>query len=170
MPRVPQREQANGVHIGIDPGASGGIAVIHGDGELQTWPMPATEKDVWECLKKYAYLLGHDTPQPWAFAVVEWIHPAIQGIGKSPMSKLYGNYMMLRGMLTAAEIPYEVVQPRKWQKEMGIAVRGKTEGRTQWKQRLRQRAQQLFPAANVTLAVADAILIAEYNRRNRSKG
>ncbi len=152
--------------IGIDPGVSGGIAVINGICEVEAFKMPPTERDIWELIEFFAS--GHR-----AFAYIEWIHPAIQKIGKSPMSKLYGNYMALRMALIAAGIPFETVQPVKWQPAMGIAKRGKNETQTKWKNRLKARAQQLFSPSTgvkkVTLAVADALLIAEYGRRERTK-
>ena len=153
--------------IGIDPGASGGIAAINSDSEIEAFKMPATERDIWELIEWLA-----DGHRP-VFAYIEWIHPAIQKIGKSPMSKLYGNYMALRMALTAAGIPFETVQPVKWQPAMGISKRGKTETQTKWKNRLKARAQQLFPPTQgikMTLAVCDALLIAEHGRRERTKG
>ena len=151
--------------IGIDPGASGGIAVISRSGEVEVFKMPATERDLWELIESLTN--GH-----CSFAYIEWIHPAIQKIGKSPMSKLYGNYKALRMALTAADIPLEAVQPVKWQPAMGISKRGKTETQTKWKNRLKARAQELFPPSRgikkITLAVADALLIAEYGRRLRN--
>lgn len=149
------------IYLGIDPGASGGLASLCGR-KVCAMPMPGTEADTWEWFNLQSAPFGNP-----AFAVIEWIHPAIQGIGKSPMSKLYGNYMALRMALTASRIPHEVIMPAKWQKALGISTKGKTEDRTKWKNRLKQKAQQLFPDVNVTLATADALLIAEYCRRFR---
>ena len=46
---------------------------------------------------------------------------------------------------------------------------GKSSGsKTEWKNKLKAKAQQLFPvwSKRITLATADALLIAEYGREN----
>jgi hypothetical protein len=65
----------------------------------------------------------------------------------------------------SCRIPFVEVSPRSWMKAMGIRTRRKTETPTQWKNHLKQLAQQLFPHEQITLATADALLIAEYCRR-----
>ena len=70
--------------------------------------------------------------------------------------------------LIAAGIPFEEVIPRTWQKGVGITPRGKGETKTRFKNRLKAKASQLFPKVNVTLATADALLIAEFCRRKRT--
>jgi hypothetical protein len=100
------------------------------------------------------------------FAVIEKVH-AMPGNGVSGMFKFGMSYGGLRMALIAAGIPFEEVQPRAWQKAMGIPPRSKTESGTQWKNRLKAKAQQLYPAEKVTLAVADALLIATYCQRKQ---
>jgi len=143
--------------IGIDPGKTGGLVCLDREGDIvECTKMPVTETDIW----KWFVQFPQSTP-----SLVEWIHPAIQGIGKSSMSKLYGNYMQLRGYLIARHMRWEDVKPRKWQQSLGISPKKKTENRNQWKNRLKAHAQQLFPQEKVTLATADALLIAEHCRR-----
>lgn len=152
----PVRSQT--VYGGIDPGGAGGFAFIYGDGlqpRIETLPTPGTQRDVCDLLRLRRENLT---------ATVEWIHPAIPAIGKAPMAKLYGSYMSLQMALTALEIPFEIVQPVKWQHALGISRRGKTETTVQWKNRLKARAQQLFPQHPVTLKTADALLISQYCR------
>lgn len=157
------------VFIGIDPGAGGGLAFVRNYGNPYAVKMPATEYDVLAWLKTYGgkrYGLFNHEPDRQVRAVVEWIHPAIQGVGKSSMSKLYGSYTALRMALTAAKIPFDVVQAAKWQRAIGVSKKDKAQSQTVWKNRLKARAQQLFPNAGVTLATCDALLIAEYCRRS----
>ena len=155
-------------YIGIDPGKKGGIARV-GKNYTEAVPIPETQHDTW------LQIGGRSTAE--TRAVIEWIHPAIQGVGKASMSKLYGSFMSLQAMLVAAGIPFDIVQPKKWQAEMGISSRKKTESTKDWKDRLRARAQELFPSLDVwkrTLgeqrAVCDALLIAEYCRRLHEGG
>lgn len=166
MPKAPKEAQpVPTISIGIDPGKSGGIVALldYGDRvDSVLHPMPETELDV---IRAVAFWTAYEGPR---FAVVEWIHPAIKGIGKSQMSKLYGNYMQLRAACLMAEIPFETAQAVKWQRSLGITPRKKTEGRSQWKNRLKAKAQELFPKTQgITLHTADALLIAEYCRRLR---
>jgi hypothetical protein len=60
--------------------------------------------------------------------------------------------------LTAAGIPFERVTPQKWQKAMGCMTKGD-------KNVSKRRAQELFPQLKITHAIADALLIAEYGRK-----
>jgi len=148
------------IYLGIDPGKSGGIAYIV-QRRVVCLPMPRTERDTWEVINRLIL-------KNCKGAMIEWIHPAIPGIGKSQMSKLYGNYMQLRGFLIATGISFEDVKPVAWQRGLGISPRKKTETRTQWKNRLKAKAQELFPELTITLATSDALLLAEYCRRKRT--
>jgi hypothetical protein len=66
--------------------------------------------------------------------------------------------------LTAAEIPFQEVAPQKWQSLYSMK-REKKEPKGNWKNRLKEVATRLFPDHKVTLAVSDALLLAEYARR-----
>jgi hypothetical protein len=60
--------------------------------------------------------------------------------------------------LTAASIPFERVRPQAWQKALACMTKGD-------KNVSKRRAQELFPSMKITHAIADSLLIAEYNRR-----
>lgn len=139
------------IYIGIDPGASGGIAIIDSSGEvLHCWKMPGTERDILECFS----WADHYTA---TFAVIEKVH-AMPKQGVSSTFKFGMSYGFLRGCLVAAEIPFEAVAPGVWQKAMGCLSKGD-------KNVTKAKAQELFPSIKVTHAIADALLIAEYARR-----
>ena len=148
------------VYMGIDPGASGGIAVLIGRDAICK-AMPETERDVWEWLGGYGVSAQCD-----ACAVIEKVSGYI---GKqqpgSAMFKFGYSAGMLQAFLIAADIPYEAVTPQAWQKALGIPKKGKDESKGQWKNRLKSFAQKLHPKVKVTLAVADALLIATYCQR-----
>lgn len=149
-------------YVGIDPGASGGIAALSGE-RMEVYPMPQTLGDLWAVFEFLGSVGGF-------FAVIEkvggYVGEAQPGSSAFKFGQSYGSLLMA---LTAAMIPYEEVTPQRWQKAMGITPRKNREGetKTSFKNRLKQKAQQLFPAVKVTLAVADALLIAEYCRRKR---
>ena len=68
-------------------------------------------------------------------------------------------------VLIALGVPFEEVTPKRWQRALGIAPRGRTETKVQWKSRLKDFAQRRFPDIKVTLATADALLLALYCQR-----
>jgi hypothetical protein len=162
------------IYIGIDPGAGGGIAFIVDppvlaalDVEVLALPMPATEQDILRMIRE-GFVTGAVEglkPRP-AFAVLErvWSMP---GQGHSGAFKFGVSVGMLRMALSSVGIPFDEVLPRTWQKAMGVVYpKGATD--TQKKNITKRRAQQLFPGLiNVTHAIADALLLAEFCRRTR---
>lgn len=136
--------------VGVDPGASGGMAVIWHDGQYDAWKMPETEDDVVELLLELQSANE-------LFAVLEKVHSMPkQGVASSfAFGVSYGG---LRMALAALKIRREHVTPQKWQKELGCLTKGD-------KNVSKRRAQELFPKIKVTHAIADALLIAEYARR-----
>lgn len=54
------------------------------------------------------------------------------------------------------------VTPQVWQKAIGVACKTKGESQNSFKNRLKDRAIELFPNVKVTLKNADALLLAHY--------
>lgn len=143
-------------YLGIDPGKSGGVAVVSPRGRL-IWAikMPQTERDLWDELN----------PLVHTRALIEKPNLGHPLTSKHSMAKLYGNYCSLRMALIGSKIEFEEITPAKWMRGMSIPARQKSMTSTQWKNVLKQKAQQLAPHEKVTLATADAILIAMFARR-----
>lgn len=145
--------------IGIDPGQAGGIAVLRDENVEWLRSMPETETDVWS--------LVDDLPIGRAY--IEKVHSR-PGQSSVATFKFGRNYGFIRGCLIAAEIPFEEVTPQAWQKFLEIPKRnGEHEKQHQFKTRLRNIAQQMFPGTHITLKTGDALLIAEYCRRKHSR-
>ena len=138
------------LHIGIDPGLSGGIAFIPATGTPWAHKMPETDKDLMELFRDSISLA---TPK----ALIELVHSSPQMGVKSAFTFGEG-YGRLQMALTALGIPYERIRPAMWQKAIGCLTKGD-------KNVSKRKAQELFPDIKVTHAIADALLIAEYNRR-----
>jgi hypothetical protein len=136
--------------IGIDPGINGGIAFIPSTGDPWAHKMPETDKDLMELLRDSINIA---TPK----ALIELVHSSPQMGVKSAFTFGQG-YGRLQMALTALGIPYERIRPAMWQKAMGCLTKGD-------KNVSKSRAQELFPSIKVTHAIADALLIAEHNRR-----
>ena len=136
-------------YIGIDPGKNGGIAIIYGN-RAEAYKMPNTEQEIYELLYKlsnYSFL---------TFALIEKVH-AMPNQGVTSMFNFGKNYGFLRACLIACEIPFDEVTPNKWQKKLQCQTKGD-------KNITKQKAQQLFPGIKITHAIADALLIAYYNK------
>jgi Holliday junction resolvasome RuvABC endonuclease subunit len=141
--------------IGIDPGGSGGLAALHETGVVEAVDaMPATEAEICDWfarLRERAYSLR--------YAVIErvWSSPQMGVRSAFTFGRSYGGLLMA---LAARQVPHSEVTPKKWQAEMGCLSGGD-------KNVTKRRAQQLFPSLGrgITHATADALLIAEYARR-----
>jgi crossover junction endodeoxyribonuclease RuvC len=142
------------LYIGIDPGASGGISAIRWDGAVHlAIKMPETDLDLLEVFE----MLRSQYDE--AFALIERVH-SMPGQGVASSFSFGEGYGKLQMALCAAKIPYERIQPAKWQKALGCLTKGD-------KNVSKRKAQELFPNTKMTHAIADAILIAEYARRER---
>lgn len=146
--------------VGIDPGQSGGIAWINTDTDLAGCvSMPETERDVWDVI--YAA-----TQNQYVVAIIESVFSR-PGMGAPAMFKFGRGYGFLRGCLIASGASFEEATPNKWQGAMGVLSSHKNNAAAVrvHKNKLKSKAQQLFPTLKVTLKTADALLIAEYARR-----
>lgn len=145
---------------GIDPGQSGGIALI-GKDFAEVWPMPATEQDTYALLEGYtcSALLMRVIKK----AYIEAVH-SFPGQGVHSMFVFGQSYGFLRGILTAMKIPFEEVAPQRWKTAMGLKFTKNDPPRVK-KNGSKQLAQQLFPQLAITHATSEALLIAEYGRR-----
>lgn len=173
------------VYLGIDPGADGGVAAIEEDYDSNTYQTKpkvrlvklagATEKAIWNLLSEYGEESDALPGCTKVYCTLEQIVPRpthyydrkagrhISTILKSTCL-IYGSYMLLRGMLHGCGIPFEEKLPQTWLKAFNLSTKA-GESKTKWKNRLKSKAQQLFPRLPITLAVADALLLAEFSRR-----
>lgn len=144
----------NACYLGVDPGMGGGLAVLCAD-KVSITPMPKTDQDIIAWLESHTWLT-----EKFNYGAIEQVH-SFPGQGVASTFKFGMSYGGLRMCLAALQIPFETVSPQKWQKVIGLSTR-KKEGRTEHKNRLKARAQELFPYEKITLATADALLLAHY--------
>lgn len=145
--------------VGIDPGVGGGLAFLNvATREVVAVKMPDTDHELLNLLRIHKGRNGS------THAYLEAVHampPTIKGrkvggtVGNFKLGQQDGRLCMA---LTAAGIPYDRVAPVKWQ----TALQCRTGGD---KKISKARAAELFPQLAVTHAIADALLIAEYGRR-----
>lgn len=144
-------------YIGIDPGKHGGIAVLDETGAvIDVVKMPETPQDLLGFLSQY---------KENSVCTLERVG-GMPGNGGSAMFNFGKGYGHLQMALIALEISTEDVTPNKWEKTYQLGSSGKF-SKTEWKNKLKAKAQQLFPSLGkkITLATCDALLIAEYGRR-----
>ena len=161
-------------YIGIDPGATGGIAILCGSA-VQAITMPHSERTLYDLLHQHA------SPPGNVCAAIEQVsgfigttHPG------SAMFEFGENYGFLRACLVACGLTpskgdistgtFVSVPPQRWQTALHIDPRRKQESKTDWKNRLKWNAQELFPKKKypnltITLRTADALLIALYAKQ-----
>lgn len=138
--------------IGIDPGKGGGIAVYSvKTGKVLAFKMPQTPEDMAELIGKY---------KENACCFLEKVH-AMPGQGVTSMFTFGNQYGWLQMCLVMHFIRTEPVTPQKWMKTLELGVK-KGKSNSEWKNKLRLRAQQIFPNQKITLAKSDALLILQY--------
>ena len=167
-------------YIGIDPGSKGVITIRHEDGQYEF--IPLENCDIHAISLKLAMLqASHDT-----FAIMEEVHAIFGSSAKATFA--FGEINgLLKGLLIATGIPYQLVQPKTWQKEIWInqdmvidykkvIVKGveQTRKEVNTKQTSFNAAKRLFPSIDLRKSErcrnyddnkVDSILICEYARR-----
>ena len=143
--------------LGIDPGKNGGIAVLDGGVVVDVVTMPGTPLDLYEYLARYA---------DYSVAYLEDVGHGMPGQSSKATATFARHCGHIDMALLALGIRAVTVTPQKWQKVYQLGKSGDF-GKGEWKNRLKAKCQQLFPmlGKKITLATADALLIAEYGRR-----
>ncbi len=142
------------VIIGIDPGLSnGGIAIYSPNRKTETLKMARTTKELWELLFPYS--------KEKTFVILEKVNSFRDDTdipGKRfGIEKLVLNYEAIKNVLELLDIPYLLVHPASWQKELFLVKKG--EDKLERKKRFKTVAQGKFKETKVTLWNADALLL-----------
>ena len=121
------------VYIGIDPGAKGSMCLIsNGKVLFKDFDL----KDYSSTLKAFL-----DTDDTELMVAIEKVH-AMPGQGVSSSFSFGQRLGELEGMLTALQIPYELVAPKDWQKACGIPAKSDKKG-------IASVIQKLYPTAEL---------------------
>ena len=139
--------------IAIDPGNNGGITIYSAEDKrvIESIKMPATPQELLNLLRIYSFN---------SICYLEKVQglPGMSGGGMFTFGRGYGHLEMA---LLCCKIPTMSVTPQKWQKELQLGNRG-NKSTTEWKNKLKAKAEQLFPYLRITLAVSDSLLILQY--------
>lgn len=147
--------------IGIDPGKSGAIALVHRDGQIvEDWPGDAAGAA--ELLLKWRIEYHIE------LVALERVG-SMPGQGVKSMFSFGENFGTWQGILAASGIPYVMPRPQEWQKGLVSPSDG-----ADAKARSMAVARRLFPDAELDRKKdhgrADALLLAWWARRQGGNG
>ena len=146
--------------IGIDPGKSGGIAVIDVE-EGTTMPAPYSDEALLKTIRLVSMFEPKEAKKVCCLEKVS----AMPHQGVTSMFNFGKNYGYIKGVLEAFSIPYQEVPPQKWKKEFGL---------NSDKAASVEVCKRLFPDVDLLATprckkphdgMAEALLMAEYARR-----
>lgn len=162
-------EQITQIHtVGIDPGLQGAIAIMHEAPVIHKMPPE-------ECKEELTAIMEEIKATGYKVIIEKQITKQVRGMKPCPVCKrkipyMYPqkgvhttliNYGILIGMMHSMQIPFEEVDGTKWKKYFKLEKLGKPGSI--------KLAKQLFPDLTKTIKsddnIAEAILIAEYGRR-----
>ena len=153
-------------YIGIDPGKKGFACIYNGYG-YEHYPLFTTQKSNQinvELVERLRELVKQDT-----ICVIESVH-AMPGQGVSSSFTFGMGFGMVIGVVQAIGIPYELVTPTKWQREMvSAADKSESTKKTSLNAAVRLHPNMDFRksrlARNFDDNKVDATLICDYARR-----
>jgi hypothetical protein len=139
--------------IALDPGSKGGCVYPTSNGVVALAPKTDGE---WIVALKDAM----NTPGGAVAYLEDVVMFANKRMPSSSGIKYGASWGFLKGAAMALGYRVVLVPPKKWQKALGL---GSAVGmnKTVWKNKLKQRAEQLYPNVKVTLSISDALLIYE---------
>lgn len=173
------------LYLGIDPGGSGGLALISDRGKFVDFePMPATCRELLEVLVAFREKAGALYTDAATGAILPANPPVLRGllekIQPQPASSRQGawsakgassffrNIGHIEMALEVVRIPYDELRAQEWQPLIGLRY---AKGEKRDKNRSKAIVEAVFPTLeNVTHAAADALLLAEVCRRINEGG
>ena len=149
-------------YIGVDPGVSGGLVVID-NGSIIAEKCPKKVVDMAAIFQ--AAIGSADTDNVRFLMERVWARPN----NASSRAFTYGvNYGQWLGIAASQEIKMYTTLPNAWIKWIGCPKALQKTKRKNW---LKDKAKELYPQLKkITLATADAILIAHYAKEEYFNG
>lgn len=149
--------------MAIDPGVGGAIATYR-LGEVKVQHMPEGQDGIAPVVRQLTEHAKFDG-RPLV-AVMERVNGFMgKALPGSRMFTMGENYGFMKGVLAASGVPLNLVQPTKWQADLGLK-KEKNMDRPEWKRKLCFEAKSMYPNVKITLQDADAILLLHWARLN----
>jgi crossover junction endodeoxyribonuclease RuvC len=151
------------LYVGIDPGKTGGLAVIDGADVVECIEMPVTPIGQIDSKKLFTILKNFQESSFDIFCMLEKSQSMPKQGVKSTFS--YGvSYGELLAVLKISETPFQEVAPMTWKKAFGLIKKTKADSC--------DVAKKLFPTESFVTpkgrfmdGKAEALLLADYARR-----
>ena len=142
-------------YIGIDPGISGGLAVINENGSIKAYKCPSSSEDM---SVLFQICMGDTAPENIRLLMERvWARPTNAVRAAFSYGVNYGQWL---GISSSHEIKMNTVIPTAWIRRIGCPKAIKSVIRKRW---LKEKAKELYPEIKrVTLKTSDAILITRY--------
>tara|TARA_Y100001958_G_C21082146_1_gene438122 strand:- start:59 stop:553 length:495 start_codon:yes stop_codon:yes gene_type:complete len=157
--------------IGIDPGLSGGIAILQGNKVLNLFDMPVMSEGKKNKRQlnsaQLANLIKNNIKTNEDVAVVVEQVNAMPGQGVTSMFNFGQSFGAIKGVCAALEVPIYFVRPSKWKKYFDLINSSKDASRTKVIEMYPTLSEQLSKKKDVNKS--DAILIARFFRETRLK-
>jgi len=160
--------------IGCDPGASGGFAVRHVDGNVQAYKMPDTLTDIRDLVEGISQRHMEEN----IIVYCERVGGYVSGNAGPSAAKFAAHVGALKMLFCCLRLPQEYPTPQKWMDVFigkQVYTEKKTDGYTPqaWKvvlakrkqirkNKIKEKAQQIYAHLKVTLATSDALGILHY--------
>ena len=155
--------------IGIDPGLSGAIAVLHNNKVINLYDMPVMAEgkknkrqlNSSQLVNLIRENIGRDEE---TFVVVEQVN-AMPGQGVTSMFNFGQTFGAIKGVCAALNLSIFFVRPSKWKKHFELLNSSKDSSRTKVIEMYPSLSNQLSKKKDVNKS--DAILIARYYSETR---
>ena len=155
--------------IGIDPGLSGGIAVLENNKVLNIFDMPVMpegkkNKRQLNSAQLVALIKENTNTNEDVAVIVEQVN-AMPGQGVTSMFNFGQTFGAIKGVCAALDLPIFFVRPSKWKKHFELINSSKDSSRT--------KAIEMYPSLSKHLSKkkdvnkSDAILIARFYSETR---
>ena len=131
----------------IDPGASGGLALLNREGNVEAFPMRDGMTEQIDAIRHIA------VTNPGLKAVVEKVGFHRPGNSATASCKFARHCGHLEAALYSVGVPFEEVSPGVWMRALGALPADKTARKNAIKEQVARR----FPHLDVTLKTADAL-------------
>ena len=155
--------------IGIDPGLSGGIAILDNSKVIELFDMPVMpdgkkNKRQLNSAQLVNLMKENIKPNEEIVVVVEQVN-AMPGQGVTSMFNFGQTFGAIKGVCAALELPIFFVRPSKWKKHFELINSSKDSSRTKVIEMYPTLSNQLSKKKDVNKS--DAILIALYHSETR---
>lgn len=142
--------------IAFDPGKNGGVAFGFAGSDPTVAKLGESPDEIAKQLRSILLACPENAE---VHTVVEQVGGyAGQRLPGSAMFNFGASYGSLLGVLAVLGMSPKKVTPQVWQKKLDIGGRGVL-SKTQWKNKLKDKAASLYPSLKITLATADALLL-----------